>query len=281
MERHRDKTEEKAEKIKETTEGELDTLRNELVRLRELKKQKELSEIEAVQETTSKVESKTPEAEAEIKDEVDEIEKQLEEIDKLLVKQIEEEDQSTYEQHAEYIESQLQSLEEEIIGEKGLIEKELSPYEQLLNDYPWLEETKYEFMYSVPNKKKDPSDYESWRVEWAKVMFDFAKCAILHIIYLKEVISEKPFSNFRNRQEAVKEIAEELVNQQLAKHVSKKKEKIRVYWKSLEFWAHNLYDWAIDIGKAALKQAKQHPMISIQNIKADAHFICPQKRWLQ
>jgi hypothetical protein len=104
-------------------------------------------------------------------------------------------------------------------------------------------------MYSVPNKKKDPSDYESWRVEWGKVMFDFAKYAILHIIYLREVISEKPFSNFRNRQEAVKEIAEELVSQQQASYISKKKEKLRVYWKSLEFWAHNLYDWAIDIGK--------------------------------
>lgn len=249
MERQRDKTEEKTEKIKETTEGELDTLRNELVRLRELKKQKEIKEREAAQETTSTVESETPEAEVENEDELDDLENKLEQIDKFLLKQLEEVDQSTYEQHAEYIETQLQTLEEEIIGEKGLIEKELSPYEQLLNDYPWLEETKYEFMYSIPNKKKDPSDYESWRVEWAKVMFDFAKCAILHIIYLKEVISEKPFSNFRNRQEAVKEIAEELVNQQLAKHVSKKKGKIRVYWKSLEFWAHNLYDWAIDIGK--------------------------------
>jgi len=251
MERQRDKTEEKTEKIKEATEGELDTLRNELARLRELKKQKEIKEREAAQETTSTVESETPEAEVENEneDQLDELENKLEQIDKFLLKQLEEADQSTYEQHAEYIETQLQNLEMEIIGEKGLIEKELSPYEQLLNDYPWLEETKYEFMYSIPNKKKAPSDYESWRVEWAKVMFDFTKYAILHIIYLREIISEKPFSNFRNRQEAVKEIAEELVNQQLANYVSKKKEKIRIYWKSLEFWAHNLYDWAIDMGK--------------------------------
>ena len=249
MERQRDEAKEKSEEIQKRTESDLESLRKELARLRELKRQKELKEQAAVQESTIPAENKEMESEVPSGDKLDEIEDKLNEMDKLIVHQIEGIEQGNYEEHADYIETQLQTLEEEIIGEKGLIEKELSPYEQLLNDYPWLESAKHEFMYSIPNKKEKPSDYESWRVEWAKVTFDYAKYAILHIIYLREIISEKPFSNFMNRQEAVKEIAEELVNQELGKYISKKKEKLRVYWKSLEFWAYSLYDWAIDTGK--------------------------------
>jgi len=234
------------EKLKES---ELEALRRELARLRELKRQKELKEKENTQEVTETIENEEKESEKIYQTKLNDVESKLNEIDKFLLKQFEDIDQRTYEQHADYIETQLQTLEEEIIGEKGLIEKELSPYEQLLNEYPWLEETKYEFMYTIPNKKKNPNDYESWKVEWSKVMFDYAKYAILHIIYLREVISEKPFSNFQNRQEAVKEIADELINQELAKFISKKKDKLRVYWKTLDVWADNLYDWAIDSGK--------------------------------
>ena len=249
MERQRDETKEKSEEIQKRTESDLESLRKELARLRELKRQKDLKEQAAVQESTVPAESKEIESEVPSGDKLDDLEERLDEVDKLIVNQIEGIEQGTHEEHAEYIETQLQTLEEEIIGEKGLIEKELSPYEQLLDDYPWLESAKHKFMYDIPDKKKTPSDYESWKVEWAKVTFDYAKYAILHIIYLREIISEKPFTNFQNRQEAVKEIAEELVNQELAKYISKKKEKLRVYFKSLEYWAHSLYDWAIDAGK--------------------------------
>ena len=230
----------------ELKESELETLRRELARLRELKRQKEE---EAKQEIAASTENKEIQSESQYEAKVDDIESKLNEIDKALLKQFEDIDQRTYEQHSGYIEAQLQALEEEIIGETGVIERELSPYERLTNEYPWLEEQKYEFMYSIPNKKKNPNDYESWKLEWSKVTFDYAKYAILHIIYLREVISEKPFSNFQNRQEAIKEIAEELINQELAKFISKKQDKIRVYWKTLEVWADDLYDWAIDSGK--------------------------------
>ena len=66
-------------------------------------------------------------------------------------------------QYTEYIESELQVLEKEILGEEGLLEKEISPYEQLISEYPWLEEKRYEFMYTIPDKKRSPSDYESWK----------------------------------------------------------------------------------------------------------------------
>ena len=249
MERQRDETKEKSEEIQKKTEEDLESLRKELARLRELKRQKDLKEQSAVQESIILAESEEIESEGTYVDKLNEIEDKLNEMDKLIVTQIEGIEQGTYEEHADYIKTQFQTLEEEIIGEKGIIEKELSPYEQLLNDYPWLESAKHKFMYDIPDKKKTPTDYESWKVEWAKVTFDYAKYAILHIIYLREIISEKSFTNFQNRQEAVKEIAEELVSQELAKYISKKKEKIRVYFKSLEYWAHSLYDWAIDTGK--------------------------------
>lgn len=249
MERQKDKSTERSKEIRKTTEEELEVLRKELQRLRELKRQKELNEQKAVQESELTTEKEEIKPEIEEKTDVDDIEDRLDEIDKFLLKQFEQIDESTYEQHSDYIESQLQVLEEEIVGEKGLIEIELSPYEKLLNDYPWLEEAKYEFMYSIPNKKKNPSDYESWRTEWAKVLFDYAKCAILHILYLRQLYSEKPFSNFQDRQKAIKKIADELVEQKLAKFLSKKEEKLRIYWKTLDLWAVDLYDWALDFGK--------------------------------
>ena len=102
-------------------------------------------------------------------------------------------------------------------------------------------------MFSLPNKKIDLKDYESWKSEWSKVLFDYARYAILHILYLRKLESEKPFSNFDNRNSALKELAEELVNKEQAEWLSKSKEKLRVYWKSLDNWAEEIYDWAMEI----------------------------------
>ncbi len=250
MERQKDKAKEDSKEVQKISDNELEVLRKELERLRELKRQKELKFQEEAKESITQPENE--EIESEIKEgmALDEIEDRLNDIDKFLLKQFEQLDEKTYEQSAEYIESELQVLEEEILGEKGLLEKELSPYEKLLNEYSWVEETKYQFMYTIPNKKKNPSDYESWKSEWSKVLFDYAKYAILHIIYLRQLYSIKPFSNFENRQRAIQEITEELIEQKLAKLISKKKDpQLRIYWKTLDIWAEDLYDWAIDIGK--------------------------------
>ncbi len=102
-------------------------------------------------------------------------------------------------------------------------------------------------MFSLPNKKTDLKDYESWKNEWSKVFFDYARYAILHILYLRKLEFEKPFSKFDNRNSALKEIAEELVNKEQAEWLSKSKEKLRVYWKSLDNWAEEIYDWAMEI----------------------------------
>ncbi|MFX1260070.1 MAG: hypothetical protein ACFFAN_19645 [Promethearchaeota archaeon] len=263
MERQRDKTKEDLEEVKKATKEELEVLRRELERLKELKRQKELKKAEAPKKKADTLEKEKVKPEFNEKSKGDDVEARLNQIDTLLFKQFEQIDQNTYEQQADYIESQLQVLEEEIVGERGLIEKELSPYEKLLNEYPWLEEAKYEFMYSIPNKKKNPADYESWKTEWAKVLFDYAKYAILHILYLRQLNSEKPFSNFQDRQRAIKEITDRLVEQKIAKFLTKKKDKLRIYWKTLDLWAEDLYNWALDFGKIEpiliyeIREAKQ------------------------
>ncbi len=240
MERQKEKTEDTVKDLKEKPERELNDLRKELARLKELKKQKDLKEIEdeTVKIASEAIQEGLPS---------EEIEERLNKLEDLLTSKLGEIDQKTYEQNAAQIEIELREIELEIVKEREAVTQEISTYELLLNDYPWLEEKRYIFMYSIPNKKTDLKDYESWKSEWSKVLFDYARYAILHILYLRQSESEKPFSNFEDRKQALEEIAEELVKKEQAEWLSKSKEKLRVYWKSLDNWAEEIYDWAMEI----------------------------------
>jgi hypothetical protein len=244
MERQKVKPKEVPKEVKEKADKELEDLRKELARLKELRSQKTIEKHESIQEvgTEEIVEEETIE-----KLPSEEIEARLDKIEDFLTSKLGEIDQETYKQNAVQIEKELQEIELEIIREKGVVAREISTYELLLNDYPWLEEKRYVFMFSLPNKKIDLKDYKSWKNEWSKVIFDYARYAILHILYLRKLESEKPFSKFDNRNSALKEIAEELVNKEQAEWLSKSKEKLRVYWKSLDNWAEEIYDWAMEI----------------------------------
>ncbi len=256
MERQRERTKEIPKELKEKAEKELEELRKELARLRKLKEEKEDLEREAAQkEIIKEEETKTTD--------LNYIEEEFEKLQDLLSSQLGEIDHNAYKQHAELIETELQSLEEEIIGEKGLIEKKLTAYENLIKAYPWLEEERKKFMYSIPDKTKYENDYISWKIEWAKVLFDYARFAVLHIIYIRELNSEKPFSNFNNREKYIRKIVKELISQNQAKWLSKKKDKLRIYWKTLEVWSDEIYNWAYENGKIEpimiyeLREAKQ------------------------
>ncbi len=240
MEHQKEKPKEVVKDTKEKPERELDGLRKELARLKELKKQKELKEIEV---EAGKITSETTQEELPS----EEIEERLNKLEEILTSNLGEIDQKTYEQNAVQIEIELREIELEIVKEREAVTQEISTYELLLNDYPWLEEKRYIFMYSIPNKKTDLKDYESWKSEWSKVLFDYARYAILHILYLRQSESEKPFSNFEDRKKALEEIAEELIKKEQAEWLSKSKEKLRVYWKSLDNWAEEIYDWVMEI----------------------------------
>ena len=256
MERQREKSTEIPKEVKEQAEKELVELRKELARLRKLKQEKEQLEIEATQKQIIK--------EDEIKStELDYIEDQFDKLEDILSSKLGEIDHKVYQKHAEQVEAELQTLEEEIIGEKGLLEKKLTAYENLLTAYPWIEEERKKFMYSMPDKNKNKNDFISWKVEWAKVLFDYVRFAVLHIIYTRELITLKPFVNFTKREQYIIEIAEELISQKQAKWLSKKKEGLRVYWKTLEVWSDEIWKWAYDNGKIEpimiyeLREAKQ------------------------
>ncbi|MCK4479986.1 MAG: hypothetical protein KAV01_05625, partial [Candidatus Lokiarchaeota archaeon] len=203
MERQREKSTEIPKEVKEQAEKELEELRKELARLRKLKQEKEQLEIEAAQKQIIK--------EDEIKStELDYIEDQFDKLEDILSSKLGEIDHKVYQKHAEQVEAELQTLEEEIIGEKGLLEKKLTAYENLLTAYPWIEEERKKFMYTMPDKNKNKNDYISWKTEWAKVLFDYVRFAVLHILYTREVITHKPFVNFTKREQYIIEIAEEL-----------------------------------------------------------------------
>ena len=244
MERQREKPKEVSKQEKELPEKELDDLRKELARLKELKRQKEL---ERRKELESQLEEEKDVDEEITSSKNQDIEARLDKIEDFLTSKLGEVDTKAYEQNAEEVEQELKLIEREIVGEKGVISKEITTYELLINEYPWLEEKRYIFMYTLPNKKKDLKDFESWKNEWSKVLFDYARYAILHILYLRQLESEKPFSKFEERTEALKEIAEELVEKEQAEWLSKSKEKLRVYWKSLDNWAQEIYEWAVEI----------------------------------
>ncbi|MFW9972472.1 MAG: hypothetical protein ACFFDF_19965 [Candidatus Odinarchaeota archaeon] len=262
MERQREKSTEIPKEVKERAEKELDELRKELSRLRALKQEKEKLEEEATQKQIIKQE--------EIKStELDYLEEQFDKLEDILSSKLGEIDQKLYRQHADQIEEELQILEEEIIGEKGLIEKKLSVYENLVKAYPWLEEERKKFMYTMPDRKQNKNDYISWKIEWAKVLFDYARFAVLHIIFIRGLNSQKPFSNFTKREEYIKEIAEQLISQNQAKWLSKEKKRLRVYWKSLERWSEEIYNWCYENGKIEpvmiyeLREAKQEDFSSL------------------
>ena len=238
MERQRERPEEVPNEEKEKIDRELEELRKELARLKELKKIQELQRIQE-EDISTEEELSAPANEN--------IETRLNKIEDFLTSNLGEIDSKAYKQNAGEIERELQRIETEIIGEKAVVAKEVSTYELLLNVHPWLEETRYIFMYSIPNKKTNTKDYESWKNEWLKVLFDYARYAILHILYLRKMHTVKPFANFEDRATALREIAQALVDKKQAEWFSKSKEKLRVYWKSLDNWAEDIYEWAMEI----------------------------------
>ena len=156
MERQTEKPKETVKEAKEKPERELDGLRKELARLKELKKQKELKEIEAESENIA--------SEA-IKEELpsEKIEDRLNKIEDILTSKLGEIDQKAYEQNAAQIEKELREIELEIIKEREAVTKEISTYELLLNDYPWLEEKRYIFMYSSGPEDLSLLEWDRWQ----------------------------------------------------------------------------------------------------------------------
>ena len=86
----------------------------------------------------------------------------------------------------------MKALEEEVAAEQIIIVK--TPYEKLIELHEWIELPQYGFMYSVPNKKKNKEDFQSWKDEWSQVLLDYAKVGTFHIIFVKSRQGASRFS---------------------------------------------------------------------------------------
>jgi len=178
---------------------------------------------------------------------LDDIEERLDDIEEFLDENIK--SPETEEINLTEIAAELESIKTQIISKPEVVVEE-TPYEKLLKEHPWLEEARYEYMYSAPVKKKNAKDYESWINEWSKIIYDYARLSVLHILYLRKLNAEKPFSKLENRDGAIAAIAQKLVEQNIGVWLNKKtKEAIRVYWKTLEEWADEIFEWAKNTNK--------------------------------
>jgi len=131
MERQKVKPKEVPKEVKEKVDKELEDLRKELARLKELRRKKTIEKQESIQEagTEEIFEEETIE-----KLPSEEIEARLDKIEDFLTSKLGEIDQKAYKQNAAQIEKELQEIELEIIREKGVVAREISTYELLLND---------------------------------------------------------------------------------------------------------------------------------------------------
>ncbi len=135
--------------------------------------------------------------------------------------------------------------------QKEAIDPAQETFIALRSMHDWLDDVRYEFMYNPPPENKK-EDYKEWLEEWSKIMFDFAKIEKKHVVYVQELLNRKPFQGLRKGKGAIIEIGDSLAKKKLAIWVVKK-EKLRVYWKSLDEWACIIYDWAF-------KNAKTEPL---------------------
>ncbi len=246
-----DKEKERKEKERQAKLKRLAEVKKKLAELEKIDKVVQKSATEAAASAGSETaeataDSETTEATKEKLGEVDDLTSQLGDIEAMLDKEAGVTPEGVSEiptKTLEQIETELARLETEVAKEAQ--EKVLTAYEKLKEIYPWMTETRSEFMYAIPPDPKS-KDFASWQEDWSRVLFDYARLAVLHVLYMKKLLGEPPFSNFRDRDKAVELIANYLVGKKLARWITKSREEIRILWKSLEEMAGEVEKWATE-----------------------------------
>ena len=132
--------------------------------------------------------------------------------------------------------------------------------DSLMPSWGDVEET--EWMYGIPTREEDRN---LWAEEWADYLLEWTENNKVHILSLATFISEPPFKDLRNKVDSFRDIAEVLVNKEVAEWVDKKRRQLRVYWRPLEDWADIVYQWALKTGKLRLDVKS----IVIQEVEED------------
>lgn len=144
------------------------------------------------------------------------------------------------------ISQEMDEIKLEVAQEQKIVVK--TTYEKLVELHEWVEEAQYGFMYSMPHHKKAKEDFQSWREEWSQVLLDYARVGTIHIIFPKRLLTEQPFNKFTNRKDSISELCDALIEKDLAEWVGnkRKKDELRVYWKSVDEWVTLIEKWAYD-----------------------------------
>jgi hypothetical protein len=113
----------------------------------------------------------------------------------------------------------------------------------------WGDVEETEWMYSVPSREEDMN---LWANEWSDYLLEWTENKKVHVMSLATFIAEPPFKDLRDKVDSFRKIASVLVDKEVAEWRDRKKRQLRVYWKPLEDWADQVYEWAIKTGKLRL-----------------------------
>jgi hypothetical protein len=106
-----------------------------------------------------------------------------------------------------------------------------------------------EWMYGVPPREEDR---DLWAGEWADFLLQWTEHNSVHVLSLATFIAEPPFKDLRNKVDSFKIITKVLIDKEVAEWSDRRKRQLRVYWRPLEDWADQIYEWALNTGKLRL-----------------------------
>ncbi len=115
----------------------------------------------------------------------------------------------------------------------------------------WIEKKYY---WARPNPQKHPDLHQSWLEEWSNFLLKWAEATNSHVVSVPRLLTEFPFNNpvikAKLLEPEIREICEYLIQKNLATWYDKNKRRLRIYWKSLDEFAEDLYDWAFLRGES-------------------------------
>ncbi|MFW9778251.1 MAG: hypothetical protein ACFFE8_05290 [Candidatus Heimdallarchaeota archaeon] len=111
---------------------------------------------------------------------------------------------------------------------------------------PWVQKP---WRWMVP---EDPQLRQQWLLTWGDFLFDFARLLNIHVIDLQEISLVYPFHNPVLRKKLTTQqlilISDFLIEKGKAKWWDDQKNRLRVYWKTLQSYAEDLFNYAFQNG---------------------------------
>lgn len=104
-------------------------------------------------------------------------------------------------------------------------------------------------------KPSNPTQLNSWIEGWKTVLLDYCRIFVKHIVNLIEMQREHPFRNQKSGKSLslphLTAIVDSMVEEGIAKWLDENKILARIYYKPIDQWADEIYQYLLDSGKAA------------------------------